>query len=196
MASDLLSLSNSPYYIHESGTLIYINSNITKSEFNKEVLEKENLKEESTTILMFKDGAIINQATGRSQEIKYSDLNLDVNKDSVVSLLNGIKWVGVLIALVFIIGMFLGHMFSALIVAVLSVLVGAVMKVKLEFGQLYKLSIYALTLPTILAVVNTFAGSVVPKFYYIYILCAVVYMGFAMKAIKDNNYNNNEVSEL
>lgn len=191
-----LNLSNSPFYIHENGNLIYINTNITESEFTNEMLEKENLKKENSTILLFKDKAVITQVTGNNQVIAYSELNLNFDKNSVISLLNSLKWFGIVIVVFSIIFMFLGHMFSALIVAVLSVLLAAIIKERLEFGELYKLSIYALTLPTILAVINSLTGSIVPKFYIIYILCAVAYMGFVIKAFKEYNHYNDQLNEL
>ncbi|GIM29375.1 hypothetical protein CPJCM30710_20410 [Clostridium polyendosporum] len=183
-----LYISKSPYIFSDEGNFIFIDTTKKASEFDNTSLKAYDTNNKGNVMFIFKDKMIISQQFRENQEIKYSDLgNLEFNKSSAISLINALKWVSIFIVLFLIVGMFLGHMFSGLIVGVFALLISAFMKVKLKFSNTYKLSIYALTLPTIVDVIRSSLALSVPHFYKIYILGATIYMIFVIKIIKDHN---------
>ncbi len=178
------SYSKSPYILEKDDFYFYIDTTITADKFDQSKLNSNN---KSNSIYIFKDKAIINQQVNNKEEIQFKDLQgAEFNKDSVVSLINALRYIGIFIVLFLIIGVFLGHMFTALIVALLSLIINGIMKSKLEFGNLYKLAIYASTLPTIIDTIIGFTGVIIPNFYTIYLLGTLIIMGVAIKYIKDD----------
>lgn len=192
-----LYISKSPYTFNDQGSFIFIDTTKKASEFDSASLKAYGINNSGSLILVFKDKMIVNQQYGESQEIKYSDLgNIEFNKSDAISFIGALKWISIFIVLFLIIGMFLGHMFSALIVGVFALLISGFMKAKLQFSNAYKLSIYALTLPTIVDLIRGSLALSVPHFYKIYILGATIYMVFVIRIIKDYNETSEDFREF
>ncbi|GFZ34315.1 hypothetical protein CSC2_48410 [Clostridium zeae] len=192
LENGVMNISSSPFTYKDKDTLIVVDTTKNASEFNMATIKDKS----PNTMYVFKDKFIINQENGQNQDVKYSDLGaLTVTKEGVINLIDKLKWLSFLLVPFFMIGMFLGHMFSALVVAVIGILINIFIKAKVEFGNLYKLAIYALTLPTVVDIVRGAFSLQVPHFYKIYILGALIYLGVVLKTIKDDN-NNMELTEL
>lgn len=178
------SYSKSPYILEKDDYYFYIDTTITADKFYQSKLNSNN---KSNSIYVFKDKAIIDQELNNKEEIQFKDLQgAEFTKENVISLINGLRYIGILIVLFLIIGVFLGHMITALIVALLSLIINAIMKSRLEFGNLYKLAIYASTLPTIIDTLIGLTGVTIPNLYKIYLLGTLIIMGVAIKYIKDD----------
>lgn len=178
------SYSKSPYILEKDDYYFYIDTTVTADKFDQ---SKLNVNNKSNSIYIFKDKAIIDQELNNKEEIQFKDLQgAEFTKDNVIKLINSLKYIGIFIVLFLIIGVFVGHMFTALIVAVLSLIINAIMKGRLEFGNLYKLAIYASTLPTIVDTIIGFTGVTIPNFYKIYLLGNLIIMAVAIKYIKDD----------
>lgn len=176
--------SKSPYMLEKDDYYFYIDTTVAADKFDQSKLNSNN---KSNSLYIFKDKAIISQGINKKEEIQFKDLQgAEFTKDNVASLINSIKYMGIFIVLFLIIGVFVGHIFTALIVALLSLIINAIIKSRLEFGNLYKLAIYASTLPTIVDTLIGFTGVTIPKFYTIYLLGTLIIMGVAIKYIKDD----------
>ncbi|WP_160676687.1 DUF1189 domain-containing protein [Clostridium sp. C8-1-8] len=192
LENGVLNVSNSPFTYEDGDTYIIVDTTKNASEFDKSSIKSN----EKSTMYIFKDKIIIEQDFKDTQEIKYSDLgNVTFTKADLIHLMGWVKIFVAIIIPLWIIGMFIGHMFSALIVAVIGLLINIFIKAKVDFENLYKLAIYSLTLPTIVDILRGAFGLNVPHFYKIYILITLIYLGLALKAIKDDN-NRMELSEL
>ncbi|MBK1813431.1 DUF1189 domain-containing protein [Clostridium sp. YIM B02505] len=188
----VMNISSSPFTYKDNDTLIIVDTTKNASEFDKSII-----KDKSPNMMyVFKDKFIMNQQNGQNQDVKYSDFGaITVTKEGVINFIGTLKWLSILLVPLFMIGMFIGHMFSALVVAVIGILINIVIKAKVEFGNLYKLAIYALTLPTVIDIVRGAFSLQVPHFYKIYILVALIYIGIVLKTIKNDEINM-ELSEL
>ena len=184
--------SKSPYILEKDDYYFYIDTTITADKFDQSKLNSNN---KVNSIYIFKDRAIIDQQLNDKEEIQFKDLEgAEFTKDNVIALMNSLRYISIFIVLFLILKVFLGHMLTALIVAVLSLIISEIMKSRLEFGNLYKLAIYASTLPTIIDTFIGFTGATIPNFYKIYLLGTLIIMGVAIKYIKDDE--NQQVQSL
>ncbi len=79
---------------------------------------------------------------------------------------------------------FVGKIFWALVVSLFGLIVMSIMKMSLEFGDVFKLSIYSLTVPVILETVLEVAGISLPYFVVLYLGIALLYLGLGFREIK------------
>lgn len=87
---------------------------------------------------------------------------------------------------------FISKFFSAFIITILALIVNGFYKAKVTFGQIYKLSIYALTLPIIIKVFFTVTTLYFGFFWVVYYGVALLYLILALKSI---NKNQQEIGE-
>ncbi len=96
-----------------------------------------------------------------------------------------LRWFSVGIVFFTVAGLFVLKLIDALILAVIGLLMYSIMKVKLTFGDLYKLSLYYLTLPIVVHTVLIVTRVGIPSFTFIYYLIALVYLFGAAKTLKN-----------
>jgi hypothetical protein len=84
---------------------------------------------------------------------------------------------------------FFGFKFiAAFIVSLIGLIINAFCKAKVTFGEIYKLSIYALTFSIILKVFFAVIGVHVPQFWILYYGIPLIYLGLGLNLIsKDQN---------
>jgi hypothetical protein len=132
-----------------------------------------------TGLLVLKDRMITKENNLETTEINFSTITFDLTKDMIVTWLPLLQWLSVIAAVVVFIFFFIGKMVSALLVSVLGLIFSAIQKAESRFGQLYSISIYALTLPSILKVFSSLVAISLP--WYIYYAIVLVYVWLALK---------------
>ncbi len=95
------------------------------------------------------------------------------------------SWVMSLIVIIFfLVFYFIAKIVNALVVGLIGLIYSAVTRSGESFGDLFKLSIYALTLPIIIETVLTLTGIKIPFFSVIYFGLATGYLIYALTRIK------------
>lgn len=152
---------------------------------DSEEADPDKIKGYPNAMLFYKDVAYF-KSNWKVQQINYDEIqNLEINKQDVN------KYIGIMKSVVYVciafmpIGIFIKNMFTALIIALFALVIGAIQKNEQSFGDMYKLSIYALTLPSLVSLLNSSTGMKIPHFYSLYCLIAIIYMWFVIKAIKE-----------
>ncbi|HOL16658.1 MAG TPA: DUF1189 family protein, partial [Bacillota bacterium] len=85
---------------------------------------------------------------------------------------------------------FCGKLLGALIVATGGLILESATRCKIGFGNLYKLSVYALTLPMIMQTVLTLVRIKIPLFSLFYYGIALLYLYRALTATGQENADN------
>ena len=112
-----------------------------------------------------------------------------ISKADVEKFIPYLKYISIILVIFGPITFFIGKLFTALIVSLLGMIIKSIQKVNITFGTIYKLSIYALTLPIMVNVSLKLTNLEIPHFYKLYCLGAAAYLWFGLKAIKDEEGN-------
>lgn len=110
---------------------------------------------------------------------------IKVIKADLKNLESFMKWVNVFMAAAGLIAYFFGKIISAIMTSFAATIVTAVKGVELKFDELFKLSIYALTLPSILKIIVSCSGKDISFFYLVYYTIALIYVSKAVSLIKE-----------
>jgi len=135
--------------------------------------------------LLITKSAFYNKQSLQEQTVKFKDLaGLTFTKDSVQKMIPLLNLVGIFIVLFVPVGFFVVYLFFALLLALIGLIINAAVKSRLAFGNVFKLGIYALTLPTIFEVLfNAFSFNI-PYFWLIKLLVATIILWAAFAEIK------------
>ncbi|MFT8314385.1 MAG: DUF1189 domain-containing protein [Clostridium sp.] len=146
-------------------------------------------------ILILKDKAIEKRNEATTQTIDFKSLQgITLNKSIINNYLPFIKLIIPFIFIGNILRYFLGGLISALFLALFALIINAVLKTNLKYGQLYSISIYALTTPFIIDVIfGIFSIQYFSYYWLFYHAIAFVYVGFAIFKLKDSK-NSTEVN--
>lgn len=112
---------------------------------------------------------------------------LNLTKDNLANMLNVIRFLIFLIIIIEPLFFFGFKFIAAFIVAIMGLLINIILKSELSFKELYKLSIYALTLSLILKVLYQLLPFSTGFFSIIYYVVGGVYLALALKHIKSIN---------
>lgn len=137
--------------------------------------------------LFLKDG-VAQKTTFQITEYKYEDFGLaHYEKQDLINLIakiEGVSIIGLIILLVFyLIIFYIGKMIGSLLLTIIGLVLAAIQKSEVPFAKLYAMSIYALTLPILLAITLSFFDFNL-KWYFYYGI-ASVYLWFAIKSWKE-----------
>lgn len=158
----------------------------TTNSTNPDVLDSH-----SKGILILKDKMIQKKNGMQTEVTDFKSLQeFTINKNTVNRYLPFAKVIIPLIFLWNILGYFLGGLLSSLFLALFALIINGIFETKLKYGQLYSLSIYALTTPLIITTLFKILNLGHFSFYWlIYHIIAYVYIGFALSKLK-NSQNN------
>lgn len=113
-------------------------------------------------------------------ETRHYSLNafagLTITRDDMIRWLPILRWLIVIIIMFGFVFYFCGKLLSALIISLGGLIIENAVNRKIGFGSLFKLSLYALTLPMIIQVVLTLARVTVPMFFLLYYSIALFYL--------------------
>jgi len=149
------------------------------------------LDSHSKGILILKDKMIQKKNGMQTEVTDFKSLQeVTINKNIVNRYLPFAKAIIPLIFLGNILGYFLGGLLSSLFLALFALIINGIFKTKLKYGQLYSLSIYALTTPLIITTLFKIFNLEHFSFYWlIYHIIAYAYIGFVLNKLK-NSQNN------
>lgn len=169
--------SNQPFVWEDKETKLIVAMD-TSGQIGSEILN-----EYYEGFFITKDYVIYKRSGIEKREFDLSQLTgVAFTKDDVVEWIPYAKWVNVLIVFFGLFGFAVGKLWSALLIAIFGMLICSG---KNRFYDLYKISIYALTLPTVIKTGLVLFGVSVPGFILIYYGIAVFYIWKAVDSIKN-----------
>ncbi len=142
------------------------------------------LDDYDSAVLITSDRMI--QKTYANKQVTNFDLmqGMRIDRESVKRILPVLKSVPVIVLIFGAFFFILAKFISALIVSLIGLIINAARGTGLPFGDIFKISVYSLTLPLLLGTLINLAGVAVPFLSLIFYLIAVVYVWGALNAIK------------
>lgn len=145
--------------------------------------------------LVTPERVIINQAGSPPIPFEFKNLqDFEIDKYTAVDFLNKTKNVFIgLIIFTIIIGTILLKLLESLIVSIICLIVNSILNKNMNYNDLYKISIYALTLPSIIIlIINSLSlGLSFGIMLLIYYCIATIYVVLALKNIDTDNIEMN-----
>lgn len=175
MDKGILDFKNSPY-IEESGSVISIvDSNKLLSEaesYRSKVVHKD------MSIVFFKDG-VIARNNGTQYELKYSQIPLipeRVDNSLLLSLIDKIGSFKYVMVLATILSVYLTILLTGFVVSLAGLVANKIYGINIRYKDLLKISLYSMTLPTILKLIVPIGS--------FSIVIAGIYLVLAINSIK------------
>lgn len=174
MNEGVLDFKNSPYKIEEGVSVVIIDT--SKSLDESESFRSITVHKDMSTVFV-KDGVIVNQ-NGDEYKLKYSEipfLNEKINNEVAINILTKAKPIKYIVFIIMIIVAYISLMINGLIISLLGMISNKISGSKLKYKDIFKISLYSLTLPALLNLVFPI-GSLI-------ILISVIYTTIAIKNI-------------
>ena len=135
--------------------------------------------------LVTKDKLFFKHNRYELREYNFSEFKeVRFTKSDLGSWIPYLKWLSVLVVLFGWVGFMVGKLFSALLVSLVGLIIFNSYRDQLNFSQIYKLAIYALTLPILIKVSLELIGYTLPLFFLLYYGLAIVYLVLAAGSFK------------
>jgi hypothetical protein len=112
--------------------------------------------------------------------------NYNFTKSQLINFIANFKYP--MLVLIFILGMafiFVFKLIGVFIVSLIALLMNAIMKTDIEYADLFKLSVYAVALPTILDKGLDLFGVVIPYFFVLYYIIAAFFLYRYLNSFKE-----------
>lgn len=139
-----------------------------------------------TRAILMDSEKMILKSNGVIRELYFTDLELELNKQSLINLAPFIYLiVGITMVLSYL-WMTALFFFGVLFVALIGMIVASCMNYQLTFGQSYLLGIYARTLPLIIKSVVNLLPFGIPFFFVINFGISVLIIGCAIRRMKES----------
>lgn len=189
-----------PNFTFENGELkVYGDMPIIVEEKDETIIIDTTGKTDETILNKYKTGIFISKnkfveknSNVEQLETKFNKLfGIAFSKQDLEGMLPMLNTVNVFVFIIGLLVYFFGKLFSGLIVALTASIVTSSKRMDMRFETLYKLSIFALTLPSILKVIVQSTGEYLPFFDMIYYTIALIYV---IKAILLKNKEDKIVS--
>lgn len=157
--------------IKEEGNSIFVID--TTGRFNEEILNSyESGIFISSTHLIQKSNSI------EYRTVSFKDLDwLNFSKEDMIKFVD--KWSAPASIFVFVFGLIIilaGKFINVVFVSMLGLIVNAIMKTRLLYENLFKLSVYAITLPTVVSMVAGLLKLTIPYFFWLYHMLTIYYL--------------------
>jgi len=125
------------------------------------------------------DKIVIKEDNGRIEHIQFASFSgISITKDHVISWLPYLDWIYPLAGVVSYIYTIISYLVNALWMSLVGLILGLILKVKATFSTLYKIGVYALTLPMIVDMFLPYLG--IGLYGLIFYITAAVYVGLAL----------------
>ena len=173
----VLNFENSPIIREEGRSMVYIDTNISLDDvesIRKIVVHKD------LSFAILKDG-ISYRVNGEEYDYKFSDFPLisEIDNEALLKSLNLIGIVKYIAFLVAIIMSYINFMVNTFILSIVGVILNKVNYVKLSYGDIFKICVYATTLATFLNLIFSIGS--------FSILISGTYLIFVMNYLKRDN---------
>jgi len=184
------------FYLEEDGILVMIESEYGsyineygKSEWYEMLQEYESVLIMDETTLLFK--------TDGSLEIGDYQEDLVFNRETVLGWLDYVYPIVIAFLILGYVGSVMWYFFMALFVALAGMIICTFMKQNLTFGQIYKLALYAKTLPILITGLFKLVSIDFLGFSFVMFVIACVYVGCAIHQMdmleEEQKYNNGPI---
>ena len=145
-------------------------------------------------IFISKYGLDYKKSAFETRKIDFASFNgVTFTKDSILKWLPYLKWFTLLIILFGFFFYIIGKLISALFLSIGGIIMAKVIKHKISFGNLYKLSIYCLTLSILINALINLMGLTIPFFSLIYYGIALVYLWKVIKVLKNQELDTKDI---
>ncbi|GIM29376.1 hypothetical protein CPJCM30710_20420 [Clostridium polyendosporum] len=142
------------------------------------------LSEHESMILVLKDRVYYKKNNYNVDEASFDILqSIDFDKSDLIKYISIFKTGTILIIIVTPILLFIANMFLAFYVSLLGALINSVLKAGIRYKDLYKLSIYSITLPILISCTIRIIDISIPFINHIYIFIGFIYLFIAIKNI-------------
>jgi len=169
--------ANMPLLLDKSQDSIFIID--TSEQTNQNIL-----KDYPRGILITKNEVIQKKNEIETSLYSFKDLgDLVVTKSDFEKYLPYLKILNVFIVVFGFIGFFIGKLFSVLILSLVGLLISKIQKYDSGFGNLFKVSIYVLTLPLMIKTVLVLFDVTIPYFSLLYYGIAIFYLWHIIKIL-------------
>lgn len=133
-----------------------------------------------------KDKFVTKKNAVETQSYDLSDIKpLTFTKADIVQNMPWLKWLNIFIAFFMFIFGIIANLVAALLVSICGLIASKIMNCKIEFTDLYKISIYALTLPLFLELVRDLTTASTLLFKLGFYIIAILYIVRVLKLLKN-----------
>lgn len=171
-----------PYYISSSTDEAFVID--TTGQVNESIL-----RDVSGGMLITKNTVYVKRSDIETREFSLSEFKgVTLTKANVLEFLPKLSWIAfifIAFGFIFVLGW---KLLNVVILALLGLIVNAVMKGNLKYGNLLNISIYALTLPLLLQLALDLSGYPFPGFWLIYWGISILYVAMAIRSCNEETY--------
>lgn len=171
-----------PIIIKEADGSVFIID--TSGKTNESILDKYE------KAIFITDTKMVNKENSLQKRVTdFSSIKFSLNKEKASKFIHKAKLLNSFIILFGTLWFFLKQFIFALFTTLLALIVNAFVKARVNFGEVYKLTLYALTVPIILNTVldaSGINGISIWATWGIYWVVALIYLGLGFKAIRDS----------
>ncbi len=168
-----------PLYFDEDSVLVRMESEVGNYIMEYNQAYWEDMLESYEAVLLMDESSFLLKSEEEMQIYNYPE-NFTISRDVIYEKIDYI-YIFVAICLVFgYVFSIIGYLLSALVVALIGMIICSFMRHKLTFGQIYRFSLYAKTLPLLIKGVLKLVSFNFFGYWLIAITIACVYVGFAM----------------
>lgn len=137
------------------------------------------------SVILITGNKIIQKYYTNRNEISLSTLSyLNITKEDIEQSLPYMKYMGALLFFFYIVVFTCGRFIMAFLVSLIGLAINSMKQTGLSYRSIFKLSIYSITLPTLLIAVVSYIPFQIPFLGLIYYIIASVYMYGAINIIK------------
>lgn len=179
-----------PIEIIDDGLIVYVD---TENPIDPSIIDDYDIG------YLITSDSIIVKSGNNTQAINFNTLanGGTLTKDEFISLMPlTFKIITIMFIIFYPLGTFLGKLLTAIILALLGIIICKILNKPLRYSECFRLSLYALTVPMLLNTLNyvfTFlSGVVVGGFTAIYFVTALVYLFIGIKSIDESTISSLE----
>lgn len=175
MEDGILNFENSPMKEEYGKTIVLIDTNKSLSDTDS---IRNIVVHKDVSIAFLKDGVSVRN-NGEESSFKYKDIIFlpeYLNNESIIKAIDSMSSFKYLIFIVSIFVVYLTFLFNAFIVSLAGVITSKVQGINLKYGDIFKLSLYSMTLPTLIKLIYPLGS--------LSILVAGTYLILAMNKIQ------------
>jgi maltodextrin utilization protein YvdJ len=151
---------------------------------------------EYTTVVLITDKYILTVDGAETTEYRFSEFgDFYVDKDMLLTFLPYLTWLLVLVGIGIVFWFFVSKLIMGFLYALFGMIVASILKKKYSYGKLYSLGLYAITVPTIVAIIISMIGFSLP--WVLYLAIVIVYYVLALRSVpvEENKQPENLIEE-
>lgn len=169
-----------PYVVSKTNKMLFIIDTSGKT-------DERVLKKYDTGVFVGKTKIVNKKSPVESNMYDVSTVkNYTFTKADLLEFIPWIKWANIGIVLVLCIFGVVSNLAAALLVGIVGWIISRIMRCKILFSELYRMAVYAMTLPLLLEMVKHTADIKIPFFNWGFYIIALIYVVQVIRIIKKN----------